>query len=107
MKKMLIGIALVLFVVLLAGCAEIVSENPIDTEYIPAYDAVETVYNYKYDWYHGDFKYLPEIKTVHHEEEYKVQYERVWSDGSIDIRWMTVSKEEYEKALMQIEKGGE
>jgi hypothetical protein len=106
MKRILIWIVLALFIVFLVGCAEIVSEKPIDTEYIAAYDAMETVYGYKYDWFHGDFKYLPEIKQVHHEEEYKVQYERVWSDGSTDIYWLTVSKEEYENALRQIKEGG-
>lgn len=107
MKKIAILLTLALFAVLFTGCVESISEKPIDVEYIAAYDAMETVYSYKYDWYHGDFKYLPELKMVHHDEAYKVQYERLWSDGTTDTCWVEVSKTEYENALRQIEKGGE
>lgn len=107
MKKIAILLTLALFTVLLIGCVEPVSQKPINTEYIASYDAMETVYRYKYDWYHSDFKYMPELKMVHHEEEYRVQYERVWTDGTKDTYWLSVSKAEYENALRQIEKGGE
>ena len=106
MRKTALLIYTVLIVLLFTGC-EIISEKPIDAEYIAAYDAMETVYTYKYDWLHGEFRYLPELKMVHHDEEYKIQYERVWSDNSTETFWRTVSKSEYEEALKQIEKGGE
>lgn len=105
MKKIMFLICITLIALSFIGC-EIVSEKPINTEYIAAYDAMETVYGYKYDWWNGELKYLPEYKMVHHEEEYRVQYERVWSDGSTETYWSTVSKEEYESALKEIEKGG-
>lgn len=107
MRKTVFLICIALIVVFFTGCAEIVSEKPIDTEYIAAYDAMETVYGYKYDWLNGELRYLPEYKMVHHEEEYKVQYERMWSNGYTDTYWVTVSKAEYENALKEIEKGGE
>lgn len=104
MRKTALLICTALIVLLFTGC-EIISEKPIDAEYIAAYDAMETVYSYKYDWLHGEFRYLPELKMVHHEDEYKVQYERVWSDNSTETYWKTVSKGEYEDALKEIEKG--
>ena len=106
MRKAAVIVCIAFVVVLLAGCAEIVSTKPIDTEYIAAYDAMETVYGYKYDWLHDEWRYLPELKMVHHEEEFKVQYEREWSDGSVEVYWLTVSKAEYENALNEIGKGG-
>ena len=88
------------------GCNEIVSEKPIDVEFNFSYDAMETEYVYKYDWWNGEFKYLPEVKMVHHDAEYKVLYERVWENGYTDTIWVTVSKAEYDNALQEIEKVG-
>ena len=45
MKKIALIICLTLIVFIITGCAEIVSVKPIDTEYIAAYDAMETVEN--------------------------------------------------------------
>ena len=92
-------LALLLF---LAGCSEVVSETPIDTECSTAYDAMEMVYEYKYDWYHGDFVYLPVYKMVHHDAVYRVQYKVTYSDGNTYVRWRTVDEDEYEKAVEQI-----
>ena len=89
----------------LVGCAEVVSETPIDTEYIAAYDAMETVYEYKYDWVHSDWKYLPVYKLVHHEEKFKVQYKIVYSDGSDKTVWREVDEQTYEAALREVENG--
>ena len=107
MKKISILLCVVLIFALLTGCNVVVSEKPIDAQYIAPYDAVETEYNYKYDWWNGEFKYLPETKTVHHAAEYKVQYERVWENGYTETYWAVVSKAEYENILQQIKKGGE
>ena len=99
MKKILI--IMTCFIVLctiLTSCAEVVSETPIDTEYIAAYDAMETVYEYKYDWINGEYKYLPVYKQVHHSEVYKVQYKIVYSDGSETTSWRQVDKLTYEEA---------
>lgn len=102
-KKVAILICIALIMTLMAGCAEIVSQVAINAEYIAAYDALETKYVYKYDVWNGEFKYLPEVKMVHHPEEWRVQYERVWSDGTKDTCWKTVSKSEYENGLQEIE----
>lgn len=101
-----IAVCAVLLFTLLTGCVEVVFEKVIDVEYVAAYDAMETVYEYKYDWLHGEFKYLPVYKTVHHDAVYNVQYEIIYSDGTTTTRWKEVTKDEYDKALSSIKKGG-
>jgi hypothetical protein len=102
MKKILVLLCLVLTLVVFVGCYEVVSEKPIDARYTAAYSAMETVYGYKYDWWNGDWKYLPELKMVHHDEKYEVQYEVAYSDGSVVKEWRTVGKEEYDTALIEM-----
>ncbi len=89
------------------GCAEVISETPIDAEFIAAYDAMETIYEYKYDWYHGDFKLLPVYKQVHHAEVYKVQYQIIYSDGNSYTEWREVDKVTYEEAEKALAAMGE
>lgn len=103
-KVLTITICVIMLCAILTGCAEVVSETPIDTEYVAAYDAMETVYEYKYDWLHGDWKYLPVYKQVHHEAEYKVQYKIVYSDGSDTTTWRKVDKQTYEEVLKILHK---
>ena len=103
--KILSCIIICTIMLVLVGCTEVISETPIDTEYIAAYDAMETVYEYKFDVLHGDFKLLPVLKRVHHEEEFKVQYKIVYSNGDQNTVWRTVDKQTYEEALGEIENG--
>lgn len=88
--------------IFLAGCYEVVSEIPISVEYIPAYDAMETQYEYKYDAWNGKFVMLPVLKMIHHEEQYKVKYEVTYSDGSKTTATRTVDKATYEEAKRAI-----
>lgn len=103
MKKVFLVLCLLLTLVVFVSCYETVSEKPIDARYTAAYSAMETVYRYKYDLYHGDWRYLPEIEMVHHDEKYEIQYEVTYSDGSVVKTWRSVSKEEYEAILNDIE----
>lgn len=103
MRKISFLICVVLTVLTLTGCVEVVSEKPIEAEYIAAYDAMETVFEYRYDWINGEFKYLPVFKMVHHDEEYRVKYEQVWSDNTTRTIWKTVTRAEYEEALKELE----
>lgn len=89
------------------ACTEKVSETPIDTEYIAAYDAQEVVYEYKFDVTLGDFRLLPFYKQVHYDEVYKVQYRITYSDGTNYTEWRTVDKPEYDAARAVLEEGGE
>ena len=101
-KKIYFGSLILVLLFCLTGCIEIVSETPINVEYVASYSSMETVYEYRYDWLHGDFKYLPVLKTVHHDEVYKVEYERLYSDNTTFNYWKNVSKEEYTKAAEHI-----
>ena len=109
MKKaisMILAMIIVLFCVM--SCTEaIVSQVPIDVDFIAAYDALETVYEYHWDWYHMDYKYLPEYKLVHHEAVYRVQYSLTYSDGKTETVWREVDKDTYEEAKNEIEKDTE
>ncbi len=99
MKRIVVMIVCIGALLCLCACgAEVVTKTPVSTEYVPAYDAMEMVYEYKYDWLNGEFKYLPNIKQVHHEEVFKVQYKIAYSDGSEETRWEDVDKETYEEA---------
>ena len=86
------------------GCAEVISETPIDTEFITAHDEVVTDYEYKYNAWKGEFVLVPAIKTVHKEDCYKVQYKITYSDGSSYTEWREVDKvtfEDAEKAIAE------
>ena len=102
MKRFLILILCAGILMCLCACGkDMVSKEIVNTEYTPAYDAMETVYEYKWDWWHGDFVYVPNLKQVHHEEVFKVQYKITYSDGSEETCWEEVDKELYEKALAE------
>lgn len=85
------------------GCAEVVSETPIDTDFIAAHDEVVTDYEYKYNAWKGEFVLVPVIKTVYKEDCYKVQYKITYSDGNSYTVWREVDRQTYEEALKVIE----
>ena len=107
MSKRILAIILLL-VVILPGCrAEEVSNVPIDTEFIEAYDSTEMEYGYVYDWWNGELQYMPKgTRLVHHEAEYRVKYRKTYSDGYVNEYWETVTEEEYREAV-KVLKGGE
>jgi hypothetical protein len=103
-KILVIATCFIVICTILTSCTKVVSEIPIDTEYIAAYDAMETVYEYKYDWINGEYKLLPVYKQVHHSEVYRVQYKIVYSDGNETTVWRKVDRPTYEEALKIIER---
>jgi len=97
MKKLLyLAAALALMIVVLAGCAAEIKRTPIDCRYTEAYSAVETGYEYKYDYWNGEWRYLPEVKTVHHPESWEILYVIEYDDGSSQRQWIEVSQHDYE-----------
>ena len=103
MKKILAVILCVITTLSICACGrEVISETAINTEYIPAYDRIETDYEYKYNWMEGEFQLVPIVKQVHYEECFKVQYKAVYSDNSEDTYWKEVDKETYQNALREI-----
>ena len=108
MSKRILAIILLLAVIL-PGCrAEEVSNVPIDTQVIEAYDEQKVEYDYIYDWVHGEYRYLPTgTKLVHHEAEYRVKYRKTYSDGYVNEYWETVTEKEYREAVKVLKGGGE
>lgn len=97
MKKLPhLAAALVLVAVILTGCASETKRTPIDCRYTAAYSAVETVYEYKYDYWNGEWRYLPEVKTVQHPESWEILYDVEYDDGSSQKQWVAVSQTDYE-----------
>lgn len=92
----------VLIVVFFAACTEekeIINKTPIDCRYTPASQELVTDYEYKYNWWTGDFELVPNIHTETLPERYEVYYKITYIDGEINYCWKEVSKNEYEKVL--------
>lgn len=103
MRKAIMIISLLLIAVMLSGCAEEISREPIMVDVIEAYDLQEMEYGYVYDWVHGEYRYMPKgMKTVHHDPVYRVRYKSVYSDGRISEYWQTVNYEKYLEAVEQM-----
>lgn len=97
MRKAII-ISLLLITVVLSGCAEMIPCEPVDVEYIEAYDSMEMRYQLIYSG--GGFQYMPVGSiSVHHDPVYRVRYRSVYSDGRINEYWKTVTEEEYLEAV--------
>ena len=101
-KKIILALVIVALI-FMTGCAEVVSEVPIDARYTEAHEAIETKYVYKYDWGQGQYRLMPEIRTVRYDDKYEVEYERTYSDGRKDTYWVEVTKKEYEAVLATLE----
>ena len=100
MKKVL-AIVLIVLILLFVLCAcngkTEVSREVIDWSYTAPFDGMETDYVYKYNVFSGEFVLVPEVKTVHHDAVYKIQYRVTYDDGSTADVWEEVTAAEYEK----------
>lgn len=108
-KLLVIVIAVITIAFTIMGCDDgvvPVSKTAINTEHIEAHDAMETVYEYEYDYINGKFVLLPFLKNVHYPAVYRVEFEIVYSDGSVYHTWYEVGKEEYDNAVKAIEERG-
>lgn len=103
MKKIIAAITVCL-AIMLSGCGAtnaVTSETPIDADYVPAHDEIETTQEYSVDLF-GDgglFKLMPNTHTVHHPAEYRIQYRRTYENGDSDTYWIEVDRDEYEKII--------
>lgn len=105
MKKLIAILTVTILLICLVGCEEpptVVSEKPIDTDFIAAHNTMETKYKYKYDWINGKYRLLPVYVEVSYPDTYKVQYEITYSDGSTETDWRKVDKPTYEKTLKDL-----
>lgn len=111
MKKLIAIILLsVMAITLCAACGEPVTEvsrEPVDVRYTEAYDAMETDYEYVFDWWKGDFVLVPVMHTVRHEAKWEIQYRIVRSDGSEKTEWVACTEEEYNSTKDKLAAGEE
>lgn len=109
MKKIVIA---VLTVVLLAIIVAVVSTScskeekfeisrqVINCEYIDGHSEIKTEYHYKFDILGKEsFKLLPDTHSVYIEPEYKLEYLITYNDGTTKTEWVTVTENEYMKAV--------
>lgn len=84
--KRALAAGLMACMVLASGCthSEIVSEQPIDCDYIPGYTQILIVDG------------MPQ--TIIYPETYMIEYRYTHSDGSTSTKWEYVSEEEYDRA---------
>ena len=102
MKKLIVFLTITILLLCLMGCTEpptVVSEGPIDTDFVAAHSAMIMEYEYIWDWRNGEYKLLPVYKEVHYPDTYQVQYEITYSDGTTKTEWREVDKTTYEEAL--------
>ena len=101
MKKCFaIILCLVVLTAILSGCYDYfieVSREPIDVKYTEAYDAVETDYTYRFNWWSGNNQIIPAVKTVHHDEEWSIQYLVTYAEGNQGTVWCSCTEEEYNR----------
>ena len=104
MKKIIVAAATICIAVMLAACGagrEVVSETPIDADYTPAHDDIETTAEYEVDLL-GDgglFKLVPNTHTVHYPDKYEIEYRREYDKGDTDTYWKEVERDEYERIV--------
>lgn len=105
MKKIITILTIIILLICLVSCEEsptVVSKKPINTDFVAAHSVIETDYEYKWDWLHGDYRMFPVYKEVHYPETYHVQYEVTYSDGSTQTDWREVDKNTYDAVLKEI-----
>lgn len=106
-----IATLLIIIVVALsfAGCTdkEIESKTPLDVRYTPQHQETVTDYEYKYNFWTGDFVLVPNIHTETIPDKYEVQYIVTYTNGDTDTQWEEVGKAEYDAAAAMLAGGGE
>ena len=78
---------------------EVVSKEPVAAKYEPPHYDTATTYEYRWDWWNGEYKLLPVVNSEYIEEKFNVQYEVVYSDGSKGYIWETVPEVLYYEIL--------
>lgn len=105
MKKAISILMILILLISIVSCTDLptaVSEKPINTDFVAAHSVIETDYEYKWDWLHGDYRMFPVYKEVHYPDTYHVQYEITYSDGSTKTKWREVDKNTYDAVLKEI-----
>jgi len=116
MKK-LKTIALCLLCVIIAICFTAFFDRVVvvttieDVQYTPQTQETVTDYEYKYNFWTGDFVLVPNIHTETVPEKYEVLYFITYDNGDTSHWWEAVSKTEYDAVVAflgkQAEDGGQ
>ena len=81
-----------------------------DVRYTPQTQETVTDYEYKYNFWTGDFVLVPNVHTETVPEKYEVLYFVTYNNGDTSHCWEVVNKTEYDAAVDFLEKqteGGE
>ena len=105
MKRIIALIIVILLLLIACSSKTEVSRELLDHDYTPAFEAVETEYVYQWDWFNGEYRFLPDTHTVRHEAKYQLLYRVVYEDGSQDTVWEEVNEREYDNAVKELEGG--
>lgn len=107
MKRMILFIIVVILALSFVSCdapaASETSKVIIDVREIPSHSEVVTEYEYKWSWWHGEFKYVPNTHTVVKPTEYEALYKIYRYDGTSTTIWEPIDEDTY----MQYAKKGE
>lgn len=79
---------------------KVASKTPTDARYTPARQEMVTDYEYKYNWWTGDFELVPNIHTQTLPEKYEVYYHIEYTNGDSADSWETVTKSEYDAVVL-------
>ncbi len=85
---------------------EIAEKTPADLRYTPARQELVTDYEYKYNWWTGDFELVPNVHTETLPEKYEIYYLITYTDGTSAEGWETVNKSEYDATSDFLSEGG-
>lgn len=100
-KRILLFLIIVAAALSFTACgdsAEIVSKTPLDVRYTPQHQEFVTDYEYKYNWWTGDFELVPNMHTETIPDKYEVLYHIEYTDGKTADKWESVNKAEYDAA---------
>lgn len=105
--KRIIPFLIILFALLsFTGCTysiEITGKTPTGARYTPQHQEMVTDYEYKFNWWTGEFELLPNIHTETYSEKYEILYHIEYSDGTTNDCWEEVTKFEYDVVVSILE----
>lgn len=101
LKKIIALIAMCAALLSFTACAskQEIGRELTDVRYTPSRQELVTTYDYKYNWWSGEFVLVPNTHTETMPEKYEVQYIITYDDETTESVWVECTKTEYETAL--------
>lgn len=104
-KRILLFLIIVAAALSFTACgdsAEIASKTPLDVRYTPQHQEFVTDYEYKYNWWTGDFELVPNMHTETIPDKYEVLYHIEYTDGSTADNQLVMSVQPPTKSIVKI-----